>query len=87
VRAGGGLGAGPADGTALAALRRIHDLGVRVALDDFGAGHSSLGLLRSCPVDILKVDKSFVDEVTSGAEQAAADELSAELPTPSGKVA
>jgi diguanylate cyclase (GGDEF)-like protein/PAS domain S-box-containing protein len=56
---------------ALEALRAIHNLGVRVALDDFGTGHSSLGLLRSCPVDILKVDKSFVDGVTGTAEQAA----------------
>jgi len=55
----------------LAALKGVHELGVRVALDDFGTGHSSLGLLRSCPVDILKVDKSFVDGVTGTAEQAA----------------
>ncbi|GAA2511059.1 hypothetical protein GCM10010201_02390 [Pilimelia columellifera subsp. columellifera] len=55
----------------LAALRGVHQLGVRVALDDFGTGHSSLGLLRSCPVDVLKVDKSFVDGVTGTAEQAA----------------
>ncbi|GGK22418.1 hypothetical protein GCM10010124_13640 [Pilimelia terevasa] len=56
---------------ALTALRGIHRLGARVALDDFGTGHSSLGLLRTCPVDILKVDKSFVDGVTGTAEQAA----------------
>jgi diguanylate cyclase (GGDEF)-like protein len=58
-------------GQVLAALRELHDLGVRLALDDFGTGHSSLGLLRTCPVDILKLDKSFVDGVT-GAEQQAA---------------
>lgn len=56
---------------AVETLRTVHALGVRVALDDFGTGHSSLGLLRSCPVDILKVDKSFVDGVTGTAEQAA----------------
>jgi EAL domain-containing protein (putative c-di-GMP-specific phosphodiesterase class I) len=56
---------------AVEALREAHRLGVRVALDDFGTGHSSLGLLRTCPVDILKVDKSFVDGVTGTAEQAA----------------
>ncbi|GGK40331.1 hypothetical protein GCM10010124_36320 [Pilimelia terevasa] len=48
---------------AAAALRRIADLGVAVALDDFGTGHSSLALLRAVPVDILKVDKLFIDHV------------------------
>jgi diguanylate cyclase (GGDEF)-like protein len=51
-------------GTAIEALNAIRTLGVRVALDDFGTGHSSLGLLQTCPVDILKVDKSFVDNIT-----------------------
>jgi diguanylate cyclase (GGDEF)-like protein/PAS domain S-box-containing protein len=55
----------------LRALRRVRELGVRVALDDFGTGHSSLGLLRTCPVDIIKVDKSFVEGVTGTDEQAA----------------
>jgi diguanylate cyclase (GGDEF)-like protein len=58
-------------GQVLATLQALHDLGVRLALDDFGTGQSSLGLLRTCPVDILKLDKSFVDGVT-GAEQQAA---------------
>ncbi len=57
-------------GTALTELRAIADLGVTIALDDFGTGHSSLGLLRTCPADILKVDKSFVDDVTQGGPQA-----------------
>jgi diguanylate cyclase (GGDEF)-like protein len=51
-------------GRAVEALHEIRALGVRIALDDFGTGHSSLGLLQSVPVDILKVDKSFVDNVT-----------------------
>ncbi|GAA2615762.1 hypothetical protein GCM10010399_53410 [Dactylosporangium fulvum] len=51
-------------GRAIEALDAVHALGVRVALDDFGTGHSSLGLLQTCPVDILKVDKSFVDDIT-----------------------
>jgi diguanylate cyclase (GGDEF)-like protein len=49
--------------TALDALRAVKALGVRIALDDFGTGHSSLGLLRTAPVDVLKVDKSFIDDV------------------------
>jgi diguanylate cyclase (GGDEF)-like protein len=53
-------------GAAVAALREVHDLGVRVALDDFGTGHSSLGLLRDCPVDVLKIDKSFVNALGAG---------------------
>jgi diguanylate cyclase (GGDEF)-like protein len=57
-------------GTALTELRAIATLGVNIALDDFGTGHSSLGLLRTCPADILKVDKSFVDDITEGGQQA-----------------
>ncbi|WP_068921037.1 putative bifunctional diguanylate cyclase/phosphodiesterase [Planobispora rosea] len=58
-------------GAALETVRAIHALGVSIALDDFGTGHSSLSLLRTCPVDVLKVDKSFIDGVTGTAEQSA----------------
>jgi diguanylate cyclase (GGDEF)-like protein len=57
-------------GRAIEALDAVHRLGVRIALDDFGTGHSSLGLLQTCPVDILKVDKSFVDNVTMAGRHA-----------------
>ncbi|GGK42215.1 hypothetical protein GCM10010124_38820 [Pilimelia terevasa] len=55
--------------TAVDALEKISKRGVSVALDDFGTGHSSLGLLRATPVDVLKVDKSFVDGILGNEEE------------------
>lgn len=46
-------------------LERLHQLGVRVAIDDFGTGHASLGLLRRLKVNTLKVDRSFVQDLTN----------------------
>jgi diguanylate cyclase (GGDEF)-like protein len=57
-------------GQALETLHELRRLGVRIALDDFGTGHSSLGLLQTVPVDILKVDKSFVDNITMAGRHA-----------------
>jgi diguanylate cyclase (GGDEF)-like protein/PAS domain S-box-containing protein len=53
-----------ADATALA-LRALKDMGVRVAIDDFGTGQSSLSCLRQFPINGLKVDQSFVHEISS----------------------
>jgi diguanylate cyclase (GGDEF)-like protein/PAS domain S-box-containing protein len=56
---------------ALATLRRIKMLGVRIAMDDFGTGYSSLSNLRAFPFDKIKIDGSFIKSVNSN-DQAAA---------------
>ena len=58
-------------GQVLDTLKTLRGFGVSLALDDFGTGQSSLELVNTCPVDTLKLDKSFVDSVTDGGQHAA----------------
>jgi diguanylate cyclase (GGDEF)-like protein/PAS domain S-box-containing protein len=62
---------GIAGDRARAELQDLHSMGVRIAIDDFGTGFSSLGHLRRFPVDVLKVDRSFVQGVEHDAKDAA----------------
>jgi diguanylate cyclase (GGDEF)-like protein/PAS domain S-box-containing protein len=52
-------------------LQAFRDLGVTLAIDDFGTGYSSLAYLKRLPINTLKIDKEFVDDLSHGSEDAA----------------
>ncbi|HEX4805444.1 MAG TPA: EAL domain-containing protein [Conexibacter sp.] len=60
-------------------VRALHELGVRLAIDDFGSGHSSLARLRDVPVEVLKIDQSFLRGVPDDAQAAAMTRAIVEL--------
>ncbi len=49
-------------------LNKLKDMGIKIALDDFGTGYSSLSYLQMLPIDTLKIDKSFIDNINSSNE-------------------
>jgi diguanylate cyclase (GGDEF)-like protein len=60
---------------AVRALRRLRELGVRVSIDDFGTGYSSLSRLAELPIDMLKIPKTFIDQLTEDADANVVDAI------------
>jgi diguanylate cyclase (GGDEF)-like protein len=67
-----------------ATLTDLHALGVQIAIDDFGTGYSCLAYLGRLPVNVLKIDKAFVDQVTNDPEAAVLTEAIVKLATTLG---
>ncbi len=59
----------PDDDTVWQDLADLHSHGIRIAIDDFGTGYSSLSYLRQAPVDIIKIDRSFISSIATSKQQ------------------
>jgi EAL domain-containing protein (putative c-di-GMP-specific phosphodiesterase class I) len=56
---------------AISTLRELKAMGIKISIDDFGSGYSSLSYLKHLPIDVLKIDQSFVRDMTTDPRDAA----------------
>lgn len=57
--------------SAISTLRELKEMGIKISIDDFGSGYSSLSYLKHLPIDVLKIDQSFVRDMTTDPKDAA----------------